>query len=254
LPGGRRLAIELQRGEMSDAEWIARHQDYARAGITDLWLWHPDTRVPLVVFRHGQPGWRFDLETRKIGLIYARPGRAAAGSTPQHARCRAVHWPPCPADELAVTWMPLGSARLTMLGIEPSTETVGELERLAAVADRELAVAREGRATATRGREQQDDAARPPVIWRTDVARDKFQRTHEAFRWDAFPPWTDPDIWCYGCYDMCGLELTGAMLKASAIVHVVRAMEQASTGRPREIELRYGGVPAGTKSACAYDG
>jgi Competence protein CoiA-like family len=138
IPGGRRLAIELQRGEMSDAEWIARHQDYAQAGITDLWLWHPDTRVPLVVFRHGQPGWRFDLEARKTGQIYARPGRAAARTLPQQAPCQAVHWPPCPADELAVAWMPLGSVRLTPLGIEPSPETVGELEQLAALVDREL--------------------------------------------------------------------------------------------------------------------
>lgn len=45
-----------------------------------------------------------------------------------------------------------------------------------------------------------------------------------------------------GC-NICGLELTGAMLNASPIVHIVRAMEQTSTGRLREIELRYGGVP-----------
>jgi hypothetical protein len=251
MPGGRRLAIELQRGEMSDAEWIARHEDYARAGITDLWLWHPDTRVPLVVFRHGQPGWRFDLEARKLGLIHARPGRAAAWTLPQQARCQAVHWPPCPADELALVWMPLGSARLTLLGIEPSAGTVDELERLAALVDRELAAARQAQA-ATPVREKEDDAAgRPPATWRTNVARDTFLRTHEAFRWDAFPPWTDPDIWCYGCYDMCGLELTGAMLKASPIIHIVRAMDRASTRRPREIELRYGGEPSSSQALSA---
>jgi hypothetical protein len=33
------------------------------------------------------------------------------------------------------------------------------------------------------------------------------------------------------------------MLKASPIVHVVRALEQASTGQLPEIEYRYGGVP-----------
>jgi len=52
-----------------------------------------------------------------------------------------------------------------------------------------------------------------------------------------------PRPWRYGCYDACGLELTGAMLKASPIVHVVRAMEQAKTGQLWEIELRYGGAP-----------
>jgi competence CoiA-like predicted nuclease len=29
MPAGHRLAIELQRVEISDAEWIARHEDYA---------------------------------------------------------------------------------------------------------------------------------------------------------------------------------------------------------------------------------
>jgi Competence protein CoiA-like family len=244
MPGGRRLAIELQRGEMSDAEWIARHQDYARAGITDLWLWHPDTRVPLVVFRHGQPGWRFDLEARRIGLIHARPNRAT-WTLPRQAQCQAAHWPPCPADELDVAWMPLASARLTLLGIEPSAETVDKLEQLAGVADRELAAAKQAQAAAQRWREDQHDAVtRPPAIWKTNLAWDESSRTHEAFRWGAFPPWTDPDTWRYGCYDMCGLELTGAMLKASPIVHVVRAIEQASTGRLREIELRHGGAPS----------
>ena len=56
LPDGHHLAVELQRGELSDAEWIARHEDYARAGITDLWLYHPDTRVPRIVFWYRQPG------------------------------------------------------------------------------------------------------------------------------------------------------------------------------------------------------
>lgn len=129
MPDGQRLAIELQRGELSDAEWIARHEDYARAGITDLWLYHPDTRVPRVVFRHRQPGWRFDLKTGTIGLIHAQPSPADAWTSPHPTQCRAVHWPPCPADQLATKWMPLASARLTPGGIEPSTQTTAELDQ-----------------------------------------------------------------------------------------------------------------------------
>src|SRR5205807_1819009 len=68
----------------------------------------------------------------------------------------------------------------------------------------------------------------------------QFPGTHEAFRWDAFPPEADPDTRCFGC-NICGLELTGAMLKVSPVVHVIRTMERTRAGRPREIELRYGG-------------
>jgi hypothetical protein len=52
-----------------------------------------------------------------------------------------------------------------------------------------------------------------------------------------------PDTWCFGC-DICGLELTGAMLEVSPVVHVIRTMERSRAGRPREIELRYGGAPS----------
>jgi competence CoiA-like predicted nuclease len=44
MPGGGRLAIELQFSHVTDAEWVARHEDYARDGITDVWLWHPGDR------------------------------------------------------------------------------------------------------------------------------------------------------------------------------------------------------------------
>ena len=68
LPGDVRVAIELQCSEITDAEWLDRHEDYVRAGITDVWLWGPGIWIPRVVFRYGQPGWRFDLEAGKIGL------------------------------------------------------------------------------------------------------------------------------------------------------------------------------------------
>lgn len=45
LPGGRRLALEVQRGTVSDTEWLARHADYARAGITEVWLWGHASRA-----------------------------------------------------------------------------------------------------------------------------------------------------------------------------------------------------------------
>ena len=248
MPGGRRLAIELQRGELSDAEWIARHEDYVRAGITDVWLWHTGTQVPRVVFRFGQPGWRFDLEVGTIGLVHAQPDPAEASAS-RSAQCHAVHWPPCTPDRLATRWMPLASARLTPDGIEPSAETKAELDRLAATAARELAARRARAAAASRARKNRNRAvSQRPLVGRADAPREggQFPRTHEAFRWDAFPPEADPDTWCFGC-NICGLELTGAMLKVSPVVHVIRTMERTRAGRPREIELRYGGAPGPDK-------
>ncbi len=68
-------------------------------------------------------------------------------------------------------------------------------------------------------------------------------RVHEAFRYDAFLPWTDPDSWWYRC-DVCGDKLTGAELKASPVIHVVRTYECGATGRHVEVRRRYGGTTA----------
>jgi hypothetical protein len=246
LPGGRRLAIELQRSELSDAEWIARHNDYSRSGIIDLWLWYPSLAVPRVVFRYDRPGWRFDLQAGTIGLVHAQPGPAVAGQSLIPAQCHSVHWPPCRADQLATIWMPLSSAVLTPGGINPSAEASAELDRLAAIAARDLAAAKRAQAAAA---ERHDKDQGHSVVWprirTTTVATrksHKFVRVHEAYRYDAFPPWTDPDTWTYRC-DVCGFGLTGAMLNASPIIHVVRKLEQTIDWRLREIELRYGGAP-----------
>jgi hypothetical protein len=242
--GGHRLAIELQRGELSDAEWIARHEDYAWAGITDMWLYHPDTRAPRIVFRHRQPGWRFDPGARTLGLVHAQPSRADAWTSPYPTQCRSVHWPPCPADQLATKWMPLASARLTPDGIKPSVQTTAELDRLAAIAARELAAELARAEVAARTRDERDHAVvLRSTAGKVDAPRDggQFPETHEAFRWDPLPPEADPDTWCFGC-NICGLELTGAMLRVSPVVHVIRTMERTRAGLPREIELRYGGA------------
>lgn len=252
MPGGHRIAIELQRGELSDAEWIARHEDYVQAGITDVWLFHSGIQVPRVVLRFGQPGWHFDLETRRIGLVHAQPGPAGASAS-QSAQCHAVHWPPCPTDQLATSWMLLASAQLTPDGIEPSVETTAELDRLAATATRELAARRARAAAATQARKNRNRAVRQRrLAGRADAPGEsrQFPRTHEAFRWDALPPEADADTWCFGC-DICGLELTEAMLKVSPVVHVIRTMERTRTGRPREIELRYGGAPSPDQTPSA---
>ena len=142
--------------------------------------------------------------------------------------------------------MPLASARLTPDGIKPSAQTTAEFGRLAAIAARELATERARAEAAARTRDDRNRA----VALRSTAGKaeapsggGQFGETHEAFRWDAFPPEADPDTWCFRC-DICGLELTGAMLKVSPVVHVIRTMERTRAGRPREIELGYGGTPS----------
>ena len=73
LPGGGQMAAEAQLGDISDVQWLARHDDYARAGITDVWLWSSATWVLRVMFTSGQPGWILDLQHGKLGLTYALP-------------------------------------------------------------------------------------------------------------------------------------------------------------------------------------
>jgi hypothetical protein len=98
----RRQQAAPDLGEVSDTEWLARHRDYAQAGIADVWLWHEATWIPTVMFDHSQPGWILDQETDQLGLIYGRPSPAATSPPPDSQQCRDLHWPPCPGDQLHV--------------------------------------------------------------------------------------------------------------------------------------------------------
>jgi Competence protein CoiA-like family len=243
LPGGARVAIELQCSEITDAEWLDRHEDYVRAGITDVWLWGPGIWIPRVVFRYSQPGWRFDLEAGKLALIYAHPDPAVVTAASTAPECAIVHSPPCPGDRLGFLPMPLASARLGPDGIEPPAEATAELARLAAGVARELAARQARAAAARRAREDRAPArAKPPINGSSDQRRDDCHLLleHKAFRYDAFPPWTDPDTWWYLC-DGCGDDrITGAKLKASRVIHVVATYERISTGRYEVVHRRHG--------------
>lgn len=131
LAGGEQVALEVQLGALSDAAWLARHQDYARADITDVWLWHEQTWIPRVMFASGQPRWILNPDTRKLGLLYASPGRDASPRQHSAAGCGQVHWLPCPGDATGIHWMPLQAARLTIAGIRPSPEALTKLARQA---------------------------------------------------------------------------------------------------------------------------
>jgi Competence protein CoiA-like family len=254
LPGGARVAIELQCSEITDAEWLDRHEDYVRAGTTDVWLWGPGVWIPRVVFRYGQPGWRFDLKSGNIALVYAHPDPAVVTAASTAPECVIVHFPPCSGDRLGLLPMPLASARLGPDGIEPSAEATAELTRRAAGVARELAAGQARAAAAHRAREDRvRPLARPPVTESADGRRESCQllREHEAARYDAFPPWTDPDTWWYLC-DGCGDDrITGAKLKASPVIHVVATYERTGTGRHEIVHRRYGAGVYGPGKAAS---
>ena len=181
LPCGVRVAIELQCSEITDTEWVARHEDYVRAGITDVWLWHPRLQVPRVVFQYDQPSWYLDLEVGKIGLHHAQPDPATVRATSEPQGCGLVHSPPCPEDRLATLWMPLQSARLTWHGIELPAEVTAELARLGG---------EDAAGNSPRGKPGQPPPAvhartwlvlprRPPVTESADVRRENCQLRRE---------------------------------------------------------------------------
>lgn len=245
LPGGGRVALEVQLGDITDTEWLARHHDYLQAGITDVWLWHPGTWVPRVIFDCGQPGWKLDVAAGKIGLIYHPAGQAPLSRPGEPPPCRTVHWPPCPADPLDTLWMPLPSARLTSEGIKPSAETDAQLAWLAKAAVLRTEAAERPRLPAARpAREYPPRPVSVPPAARTPDGGQRNEQTtdrHLAVRYDAFPPWTDPDTWWYYC-DACGGDrITGAELKSSPIVHIAGTTKPSSIGQLQVNYTQYGG-------------
>jgi hypothetical protein len=224
LPGGGQIAVEVQLGDISDVQWLARHRDYARAGITDVWLWNSAAWVPRVMFASGQPGWILDLQRRKLGLIHARPRPAPA----RPLACGLVHWPPCPHDPTAVHWITLQSAQLTPSGIELPPAAAAELTRQAA--------ASAAPATQHASRPQIAPAAAPLDGARPAPPSSKIPRrparlameTHHAFKYESRPPWTDPATWRHWC-GTCGRTLTGAELDASPIFHIIPVSGQRTS-------------------------
>lgn len=242
FPGGGSVALEVQLGDITDASWLARHDDYVRAGITDVWLWHPGAWIPRVLFDSGQPGWRLDLAAGELGLVHAQPAPATAILAPRTPRCTAVHWPPCPNDRLDIFWMPLAAARLVTEGIRPSADAAAELARQAETARLRAEAARQAAPPDAR----RTRAGRPPAVTipapkSGGIAQQNGNAAlpHRAFRYDAFPPWTDPDTWWY-CCEVCGSRITGAELKASPITHIVETAKTNSSGQLETIHMRFG--------------
>lgn len=246
--GGGQVAIEVQLGELSDAQWLARHHDYARATITDVWLWHWAAWVPRVMFAHRQPGWILDLDRDQIGLIHAQPTPASGNQEARTRECQDMHWPPCPEDQLGVLWMPLASARLTPDGIRPCTQVAAELARQPAVVRRSRPGPRPQARPAVVDQHRDNQTIMPLPATRAPADREQPARLPATH--DAFPPWTDPETWWFYC-DTCGRTYTGAEIKASPITHTVPSMgPRTPTGQQLITYTQYGATaPSATSQS-----
>lgn len=82
LASGARLAIEVQYGRITDAEVLARRDDYARAGISVIWVWRQETGIPHVLYQLGELGWVLDLAADRMGLACGTAHSRPAGTIP----------------------------------------------------------------------------------------------------------------------------------------------------------------------------
>jgi Competence protein CoiA-like family len=111
---GRQVALEVQATPLTDREWSARHADYQRQGITDIWLWRPGTQPHWVVVAHGQPLWELDPGKERayllLGVAHDRP---TCWWTGEDLHLYAQHAPPCVGDTLLRRELALSTIGLT---------------------------------------------------------------------------------------------------------------------------------------------
>lgn len=166
-----------------------------------------------------------------------------------------MHWPPCSDDELGVLWMPLASARLTPDGIRPGIKAAAEFARRAATIRRSQPRPRPQQHYPPIARRTGDNQTSMPIpTVRSNVGNGRQPagvQDHDAFRYDAFPPWEAPETWWFYC-DTCGRSYTGAEINASPIIHTVpSAGPFTPTGQQLITYTRYGCSNSPTRWASA---
>ncbi|GGU86992.1 hypothetical protein GCM10010211_61380 [Streptomyces albospinus] len=110
---GTKLALEAQRMLMTDDGWRARHRDYARAGIVDVWFWRPRVHFPHVVLDAGLPVWFYTPSKGLAWTAFGRPHtRPYRWWEAENLSVFGLHHPPCALDELERVSVPLGELGL----------------------------------------------------------------------------------------------------------------------------------------------
>lgn len=101
LRDGQTVALELQSDAVSDVEWLDRHDDYRRAGISDVWLWHPRAGVPGIVHHNGMAGWIYGPDHNEMHAVVAEGHqRPNDWRTQPDAGIYFPHWPAHVGDRL----------------------------------------------------------------------------------------------------------------------------------------------------------
>ncbi|MFH8379261.1 competence protein CoiA family protein [Streptomyces cyaneofuscatus] len=113
LRDGTKIALEAQRKLMTDDGWRARHRDYARQGVVDVWFWRPRVHFPHVVLEEGLPVWFYSVSKREAATSLGRPhARVDQWWQAPDLSVFGLHHPPCALDELERVTMPLGALEL----------------------------------------------------------------------------------------------------------------------------------------------
>ncbi|MGW5867095.1 competence protein CoiA family protein [Streptomyces sp. NPDC055239] len=108
-----KLALEAQRKLMTDDGWRARHRDYARQGVVDVWFWRLRVHFPHVVLEAGLPVWFYSVAKREAATSLGRPHpQVHQWWQAPYLSVFGLHHPPCALDELERVTLPLGSLRL----------------------------------------------------------------------------------------------------------------------------------------------
>ena len=124
---GQLVAIEAQFSRHTDGEWLARHADYARAGVVDVWIWANHWWAD-VARRAEKPVWMFDPAGQKLRTQVAEP-HEHRGATAQARDVYRMHWPACPGDATRWPTFSLEDCTLDVDGIHPPAAFREELRR-----------------------------------------------------------------------------------------------------------------------------
>jgi hypothetical protein len=159
---GRQVALEVQATSLTDREWSARHADYQRQGITDVWLWRPGTRPHWVVVDHGQSLWELDPDKERtyllLGVAHDRP---SCWWTGEDLHLYAQHEPPCVGDTLLRRELALTTIGLTAGGLVTPDSVHREISDARTGVRDSAEQAQAARARHTRPRPIEPPACRP---------------------------------------------------------------------------------------------
>ena len=124
---GTKVALEAQRKLLTDDGWRARHRDYARQGVVDVWFWQPRVHFPHVVLDEGLPVWFYSVSKREAGTALGRPHpRVHHWWRAPDLAVYGLHHPSCALDELERVTMPLDTLGLGPGGAGGSEAVAGQ--------------------------------------------------------------------------------------------------------------------------------